>query len=105
MRDAVLEGSNVGLSDQHSAHEAFMLQCLSYHDPEQLTLLPRLKADGVPYHSLNGLKDPSMHADTVAENQERHPWIDFHIYPEAGQWLFFQHPDDVFDLVERYLVK
>ncbi|WP_390913635.1 hypothetical protein [Pseudosulfitobacter sp. SM2401] len=105
VRAAVLEGSDVGLSDQHSAHEAFILQCLSYHDPEQLTLLPRLKADGVPYHSLNGLKDPSMHADTVAENQERHAWIDFHIYPEAGQWLFFQHPDDVFDLVERFLVK
>ena len=99
---AVLEGSDVGLSDTHSAHEAFILQCLSYHDPDQLLLLPAIE-NQVPYHSMNGLKDPSMHADTVSENQSRYPWINFHIYPDAGQWLLFQYPDDVFDLVERYV--
>lgn len=102
VRDAVLEGSDVALSDRHSAHEAFIQQCLSYHDPDQLTLLPAIEGE-VPYHSMNGLKDPSAHADTVAENQIRYPWIDFHIYPDAGQWLFFQYPNDVFDVVEPYL--
>lgn len=102
VRDAVIEGSDVALSDRHSAHEAFIQQCLSYHDPDQLTLLPAIEGK-VPYHSMNGLKDPSAHADTVAENQIRYPWIDFHIYPNAGQWLFFQYPNDVFDVVEPYL--
>lgn len=104
VREAVLEGSDVALSDIHSAHEAFILQCLSYHEPDQLTLLPSIE-NQLPFHSLNGLKDPSIHADTLAENQRRYPWIEFHIYPDAGQWLFFQHPDDVFDLVERYVMR
>ncbi len=101
---AVLEGSNVALSDTHSSHEAFILQCLSYHGSDQLSLLPSVE-NQVPLHSLNGLKDPAMHADTLAENQRRYPWIQFHIYPDAGQWLLFQYPDDVFDLAERYVAR
>lgn len=102
VRDAVIEGSDVALSDRHSGHETFIQQCLSYHDPEQLALLPAIKCV-VPYHSMNGLKDPAHHPDTLAENQAKYPWIEFHIYPDAGQWLFFQYPSDVFDVVEPYL--
>ncbi|MEM8651532.1 MAG: LuxR C-terminal-related transcriptional regulator [Pseudomonadota bacterium] len=101
---AVLLGSDVALSESHSAHEAFILQCLSYHEPEQLLLFPSVENE-VPYHTMNGLKDPSVHADTLAESKIHYPWVDFHIYPDAGQWLFFQYPNDVFDLVERYIVR
>ncbi len=104
VREAVLEGSDVALSDRHSAHEAFIQQCLLYHTEDQLTLFPRIEGQ-LPYHSMNGLKDPSVHPDTLAESQERYPWIDFHIYPDAGQWLLFQYPKDVFDVVERYLTR
>ena len=101
---AVLQGSDVALSDTNSGHETFIQQCLSYHLPGQLELLPAIQGQ-VPYHSMNGLKDPSMHAETLQENQQKYPWIDFHIYPDAGQWLFFQHPHDVFDLVEQYVLR
>ena len=102
IRDAVIEGSEVALSDHHSGHEAFIRQCLMYHTEEQLTLFPRIEGE-VPYHSMNGQMDPSVHPDTLAESQVDYPWIEFHIYPDAGQWLFFQYTSDVFDVVEPYL--
>lgn len=104
IRDAVIEGSEVALSDQHSGHEAFIRQCLMYHTEEQLSLFPRIEGQ-VPYHSMNGQMDPSVHPETLAESQVDYPWIEFHIYPDAGQWLFFQYPDDVFDVVERYVAR
>ena len=104
IRDAVIEGSEVALSDHHSGHEAFIRQCLMYHTEDQLSLFPRIEGQ-VPYHSMNGQMDPSVHPDTLAESQVDYPWIEFHIYADAGQWLFFQYPDDVFDVVERYVTR
>lgn len=67
-----------------------------------IAVTPRSIEGQLPYHSMNGLLDPAAHANRVAENQIRYPWIEFHIYPDAGQWLFFQYPSDVFDVVARY---
>jgi hypothetical protein len=45
------------------------------------------------------LQDPEVHADTLAEHQRKYPWIDFRVYPDAGQLLFFLKWRDILDAV------
>lgn len=57
----------------------------------------------LPVHFLNGLQDPQVPPETLAEHQRDFPWIDFRIYPDAGQLVFFLKWRDVLPLIVRYL--
>ncbi|KNG92522.1 helix-turn-helix domain-containing protein [Pseudaestuariivita atlantica] len=100
--EALVTGSEVCLSDTHSAHDGFTRQTLWEHGPDLPKLL-KWSEGRFPYHSLNGLQDPGMHPDTIAEHAAAHPWIEFKLYEDAGQLLFFRHWRDALALILRYL--
>ncbi len=100
--EALVTGSEVCLSETHSAHQGFTRQVLWEHGPGLQELL-RWSEGRMPYHALNGMQDPGMHPDTINEYAAALPWIDFRRYDDAGQLLFFRHWRDVLALVLRYV--
>ena len=57
----------------------------------------------VPVYFLNGMQDPEVPPETLAEHRRDYPWINFRVYPDAGQLVFFLKWRDVLPLLERYL--
>lgn len=100
--EAMVCGSEVSLSDTHSAHDAFAREVIAHETTDWTDEVAALKT-GVPVHFLNGLQDPQVPPGTLADFQRDHPWIDFRVYPDAGQLLFFLKWRDVLGVVERYL--
>jgi pimeloyl-ACP methyl ester carboxylesterase/DNA-binding CsgD family transcriptional regulator len=102
--EAMVCGSEVALSDTHSAHDAFSREVIAHETMDWTSEVAALEK-AVPVHFLNGLQDPEVPPATLADHQSDYPWIDFRVYPDAGQLVFFLKWRDVIPLVERYLTK
>ncbi len=107
--EAMVCGSEVALSDTHSAHDAFSREVISHETSDWTAELEtlrqavvRAKDDPrhVPVTFLNGLQDPQVPRDTLMEQQADYPWIRFRIYPDAGQLVFLLKWRDVIDLLD-----
>jgi pimeloyl-ACP methyl ester carboxylesterase/DNA-binding CsgD family transcriptional regulator len=102
--EAMVCGSDVALSETHSAHDAFAREVIAHETMDWSTEVAALEKS-VPVHFLNGLQDPEVPPETLADHQRDYPWIDFRTYPDAGQLLFFLKWRDVLHLLDRYLVQ
>lgn len=100
--EAIVVGSDTALSDTHSAHEAFSREVIGHETGDWQWVVEGMRGS-VPVHFLNGLQDPQVPPETLAEHQRAHDWIDFRVYPDAGQLVFFLKWRDVLPLIERYL--
>ncbi len=99
--EAMVCGSEVALSDTHSAHDAFSREVIHHETTDWRDEVTALR-DTIPVHFLNGLQCPQVPPATLAEFQADYPWIDFRVYPDAGQLLFFLKWRDALALIERY---
>lgn len=99
--EAMVCGSDVSLSETHSAHDAFSREVIAHETTDWTAEVTALR-DRVPVHFLNGLQDPQVPAATLAEHRRDYPWIDFRVYPDAGQLVFFLKWREVLSLLERY---
>jgi len=100
--EAMVCGSEVALSDTHSAHDAFSREVICHETTDWSTEVAAMRG-AVPVHFLNGLQDPQVPARTLEEFRADYPWIDFRVYPDAGQLLFFLKWRDALALVQRYV--
>lgn len=100
--EAMVIGSEVALSKETSAHAAFSVEVIEQETTDWRGPVTRIQGR-CPVHFLNGLQDPQIPAATLAELRQDYPWIDFAIYPDAGQLIFFLKWRDVLDMVEKYL--
>lgn len=100
--EAIVCGSEVALSESHSAHDAFTREVIAQETTDWTEEIAALRG-AIPVHYLNGLQDPRTPAETLAEHCADYPWIDFRIHPDAGQLLFFLKWRDVLALLLRYL--
>jgi pimeloyl-ACP methyl ester carboxylesterase/DNA-binding CsgD family transcriptional regulator len=100
--EALVCGSEVALSDAHSAHDAFAREVIAHETTDWTTEIAALQG-AVPVHFLNGLQDPEVPPETLADHQRDYPWIDFRVFPDAGQLLFFLKWLEVLPLVVRYI--
>lgn len=100
--EALVVGSEVCLSDTHSAHDAFSREVIAHETTDWTESVLALK-DNVPFVMMNGLQDPQTHAKTLAEFQRDYPWIEFDVYPTSGQLLFFSQWRDVLDRLKPFL--
>ncbi|MCC7320258.1 MAG: helix-turn-helix transcriptional regulator [Rubellimicrobium sp.] len=100
--EALVCGSEVTLSATCSAHDAFARELIAEETTDWSSEVAAL-AGSVPVHFLNGLQDPQIPPETLAEFRADHPWIDFRIHADAGQLLFFLKWPEVIDLIEGYL--
>lgn len=102
--EAMVTGSEVALSQTHAAHDGFSRTILGAQNGDWTEDVLAIKGQ-LPVVFMNGTDDPQVHRDTLAEFQQDHPWIDFHIYTDAGQLIFFRHWRHVIDVLEGYMKK
>lgn len=100
--EAMVCGSDVALSDSHSAHDAFTREVIAHETTDWSDEIAAMQGS-IPVHFLNGLQDPRIPPETLAEHRATYPWIDFRVYPDAGQLLFFLKWRDVLSLLRPYL--
>jgi len=102
--ETLIQGSDVTLSESHSAHDALARELIAkattdWEKPlEQLRFAAQEKRVAVVF--FNGEQDPQVPKETLEEFLEAHPWIDFRIYPDAGQLIFYLKWRDVLDVIE-----
>jgi pimeloyl-ACP methyl ester carboxylesterase/DNA-binding CsgD family transcriptional regulator len=101
--EAMVCGSEVSLSETHSAHDAFSREVICHETTDWTDEVDGLRRSGLPVHFLNGMQDPQVPPATIEEFRQDYPWIDFRVYPDAGQLLFFLKWRDAIALVEQYL--
>lgn len=103
--EALITGSEIGLSEEKKdarSFDTFVRQTLFEQEPWLVEYIHSMRGR-MPVHFFNGLQDPAMPPETIAEHQVEFDWIDFRTYPDAGQLLFFKHWRDVVDLAKEYL--
>jgi len=100
--EAMTCGSEVCLSDAHSAHRSFAMEVIAQETTDWAPVLEHLQGS-VPVHYLNGLQDPQVPTETLREFQQKYPWINFHEYEDAGQLVFFLKWPEIIPLIEKYL--
>jgi len=100
--EAIVTGSEVALSDTHSAHDAFSRQVLGRQKLDWSDEINSLRATH-PVIFLNGTQDPQVPRATLREFQRDFDWIDYRVYDDAGQLVFFRHWRDALDICEAHL--
>ncbi len=100
--EAVICGSEVSLSDSNSSHKQFALEAIAQETTDWGVALAKLEGK-IPVHYLNGLHDPQAPPETLREFEEKHPWINFHKFEDAGQLVFFMKWRTILPMIEKYL--
>ena len=100
--EAIVTGPEVALSDTHSAHDAFSRQVLGRQKLDWSDEINSLRATH-PVIFLNGTQDPQVPRATLREFQRDFDWIDYRVYDDAGQLVFFRHWRDALDICEAHL--
>lgn len=101
VREGILLGTEVALSDGFSAHEAFKREVIaSEHDWSDVVL-----AQTVPSLLLQGDQDQRATLETVTEMQQAFAHLGFEIWPDTGQLLFFAHWQSTLDRLGQFLPK
>ncbi|WP_424944424.1 helix-turn-helix transcriptional regulator [Aliiroseovarius crassostreae] len=88
--EALAMGSEIALSEEHSAHDAFSRQVIMQETRDWSDVV-RAMENGPPMVFFNGGTDPQVPLETLAEFQEDYPWIDFRVDEAAGQLIFFKN--------------
>ena len=96
VREAVLTGSDVCLTRNWSAHEAFARECIS----SERDWSAIVRACPVPVRLFQGDQDPQTPLLTIQEQMAQFPHLDIRILPQTGQLLFFSEWPQVLDAVE-----
>ena len=88
--EAFATGSEVALSESHSAHEAFARQLVSGQLEDWSAEIEALRGE-LPLVFMNGTQDPQVPLATFEEFRRDYDWIEFHLLEDAGQLGFFRH--------------
>lgn len=100
--EAMVTGSEVALTEDCSAHDAFSRMLLGEKTGDWSAAVNALR-DSHPVIFLNGAHDPQVPMETLEEFRHDFDWIDFRIYHDSGQLIFFRHWRDVLSEVEKHL--
>jgi len=99
--EAMIEGSEICLSDWHSAHEAFSNEVIV----QQNDWSDLVRNCQIPVHVWYGDQDPQVPLGTVAELKAEFQEINFIPVENAGQLLIFNVWKDVLQMAEKYMEK
>ncbi|GAA3869375.1 helix-turn-helix transcriptional regulator [Celeribacter arenosi] len=100
--ESMVTGSEVALSTTHSAHESFSRMLLGRQNGDWSADVDALKGR-LPVIFMNGTDDPQVPRESLQEFEIDHDWIDYRVYEDAGQLIFFRHWPDVLKIVESFL--
>jgi pimeloyl-ACP methyl ester carboxylesterase/DNA-binding CsgD family transcriptional regulator len=99
VRAAVLEGSEVCMSADYLASEAFTRECIS----SEKDWSALVKAARVPVRLLQGDQDPQTPVQTIRELMLDYPHLNISFLPDTGQLLLFAEWPRVLDEVEAVM--
>ncbi len=99
VREAMLLGSEISLSDWHIAYDAFSRECID-SETDWSDIVHKCP---VPVRMLQGGQDPQSPKATIEELIPQFPNLDITIIDDAGQLLFFQEWPRVLDELEKFL--
>lgn len=97
--DAMVIGSEVCLSDWHSAHRAFANEVIV----QQVDWSDLVDRCSIPVHCWYGDDDPQVPPDSMQEIRGRFTGIRYHRLENAGQLLLFAHWKTVLTKATEYL--
>ena len=100
--EAMICGSEVCLSDSHSAHNAFAAEVLA-QERNDWSYLIKAAEHSVPVYYFNGMQDPQVPVETLREFQQKYPWIKYQEYKDAGQLVFFLKWREIIPFIEKFL--
>ncbi|NMA99093.1 MAG: hypothetical protein GX970_13455 [Phyllobacteriaceae bacterium] len=99
VRDALISGSDIMLSENFSGHETFARELTAKVVVDWETPLRMMEAAAtsgtLKVQFYNGEQDPQIPPKTLAEFAEEYSWISFRTYPDAGQLVFYLKWRDV----------
>lgn len=101
VREAMLLGSEVSLSDWHIAHEAFARECID----SETDWSHVVRKCSVPVRMLQGDEDPQSPRKTIEELIPEYPNLNISIIEDCGQLLFFKEWRMALDELEPFLPK
>lgn len=101
VREAMLLGSEICLSDWHIAHEAFARECID-SESDWSHVIRECKT---PVRMLQGDQDPQSPRKTIEELIPEFPNLDISIIQDCGQLLFFKEWQMALDELEEFLPK
>jgi pimeloyl-ACP methyl ester carboxylesterase/DNA-binding NarL/FixJ family response regulator len=90
IRPILIEGANIVLGAHTNAAQAYTMEVLKTESDWSDRIIAARKT---PIWSVNGAEDPSLDVSVIAEYRDKYPWIRFEVIEDAGQMLFYQHPD------------
>lgn len=99
VREAMLLGSEIALSDWHIAHEAFARECID-SETDWSHVVRQCK---VPVRMLQGDQDPQSPRKTIEELIPEYPNLNISIIKDCGQLLFFKEWRMALDELEAFL--
>ncbi len=99
VREAMVLGSEVCLSNWHSAHNAFARECLD----SETNWADVVHACPTPVTILAGSEDPQSPRQTVEELMPVFPHLTIEFADNAGQLVFFQEWRRALQILETYL--
>ncbi len=102
--EAIVTGSEVALTEDRSAHEAFSRMMLGEKTEDWSDAVHALREE-MPIIFLNGTQDPQVPMATMEEFRRDYDWIDFRIFEDGGQLILFRHWRSTLDEIEKHLVK
>lgn len=102
--ETLIQCTDVMLSETHSAHDALARELIGKASMDWEKPIEKLRSaaenKSVSVVFFNGEQDPQVPAETLHEFLEDYPWMDFRIYPDAGQLIFYLKWRDVLDVME-----
>ncbi len=89
------------------AHDAFARELIAKAQADWKLPVEHLKRaverGDIGVHFFNGEQDPQVPVETLREFESEYPWIDFSVYPDAGQLIFYLKWRDILDKVHHYV--
>lgn len=97
--EAMIVGSEVMLSADHCAAGPFAQSVAALAQADWTGPMAQLRSGvengRMKVQFFSGEQDPQTPQETMVEQRDEHPWIEFTVYPDAGQLLFFLKWRDV----------
>lgn len=97
---ALVEGSEFALSENYMSDKAFCEDVSFFAEGAWASDLLMLKGS-VPISLYFGAQHPGVPLDTVLELRDDYNWIDFKIMHDSGEFVFFNHYEEVLDNVAK----
>ncbi len=100
--EAMEYGSEICLTDNFMAHKMFSAEVIAQESHQWGGLIENTK-NSVPVYYFSGADDPQTPIETLLEMMGKYDWINYTVYEDAGQLVFFKKWYEIFPTIEKYL--